>query len=123
MAPEAHLSPGGAGNTHDTGDLLQPAHDGLQLLAVGYIHGQRDQSEAVGGGAGVERGYVDLGSGEDGGDIHQQIGPILGHHLQIGAVGFPCFAAPGDLDPAARLLRRTAGGVGVGAVLPVDRDA
>ena len=48
MAPEAHLSPGGAGNTHDTGDLLQPAHDSLQLLAVGYIHGQRDQSEAVG---------------------------------------------------------------------------
>ena len=58
MAPEAHLSPGGAGNTHDTGDLLQPAHDSLQLLAVGYIHGQRDQSEAVGGGAGVEGGYV-----------------------------------------------------------------
>ena len=45
------LSPGGAGNTHDPGDLLQPAHDSLQLLAVGYIHGQRDQSEAVGGGA------------------------------------------------------------------------
>ena len=111
-----------AGDPHDAGNLLDAAHDGFQLLAAGHVGVQGDQGEAVGGGAGVHGGHMGLGGGEHRGDIHDEVDAVLGHHLEGGAEGALHVLGPGHLDPAALLVGTAAGRVGVGTVLPVDRD-
>ena len=122
IAPFSGLT-GGAGDPHNAGDLLDPPHDRLQLLAVGHVRVQRDEGKAVRRAAGIQGGDMGLGAGQHRGDVHDQVQAILGHHLQRGAVAFAGVAAPRHVDPASRLLRLAAGGVGVGAVRPVDGDA
>ena len=62
----------------------------------------------------------DLRGAQGGGNVHQQVGPVLTDHLQGGGVGLPDVVAPGDLDPAALVGAGAAVLGGVGAVPAVD---
>src|SRR5699024_1143180 len=108
---------------HDAGNLVELAHDLLQLFGVGDIDGDIENGKAISGGVNIEAGDIDLAGTENRGNIHQQVGPVLTDHFQRGGIGLLDVVAPGDLDPAALFAGIAAAGIGVGAVLAVDADA
>ena len=69
-------SAGGAVDLHHAADLMEAAHDGGELLAVGDEDLEMDEGEAVRGGLGVEARDAGLRGREDGGDVEHEVDAV-----------------------------------------------
>ena len=83
---------------------MELVHEGGQLRAILDLDLDADDGEAVLRAAGVQTQHKGFGGGEGGGDVQQQVQPVLADRLDGGGIAVIGVGAPGDMDPAAGLL-------------------
>ena len=83
---------------------MELIHQSGKLRSIFDLNLNADNGEAVLRAAGVQAQHKGLGSGEGGGDVQQQIQPVLAHRLDGGGIAVIGIGAPRDMDPTAGLL-------------------
>src|SRR5437667_8324663 len=79
---------------HDVGDLLDHAHEGLEVGVAGDVHGEVEDGEAVFQRLDVRRLDVRLALAEDAGDLVQETDTVEGLDTETSGVFFVALRLP-----------------------------
>ena len=99
----------------NAGDLMELVHESGQLRAILDLDFDADDGEAVLRAAGVQTQHKGFGGGEGGGDVQQQVQPVLADRLDGGGIAVIGIGAPGDMDPPGCSFRFSSEALGQSA--------